>query len=938
MSRNWKSETMAEEERKNSKRGLLPVAVLILLALIYPQLSNLYPRLTGLGSGMTAGSWNYGKSIVEFSWLFIAVALVSILLLEWGRTIKVQKNQVFLGLLVTLVLGFILLPQAALFIFTGIVIVLGLGITGYLSPKRVLPWALRIASTIMTFSFVYLTYQFIISDFSNFYVWQFSSRTLPLVYRISAVWAGQEGTWLLWAWLVLVSSWFVSEKFGWDDSFVRKTQFVTLLVALFFTHMAFLVSPFDMIYEQNPSLTPDFVRNDLPGQGLNPLLQDPWMAVHPPLVFIGYAGVTIPLAAALVFLFTHDKRWEAFARPWNRLAWLFLTLGIAVGGFWSYKVLGWGGYWAWDPVETSSFIPWLTVSGLMHASVMYRRKRTFDYLGPMLAVVSFILVVYATFITRSGLWESVHAFAETTAGPWLAMAILNTIFIYLVLTADYAVGKKAEGGASRTAREVILAFLVAQILMLSYMRVTGEATILIPANKYIPTLAITAILAVALRMRRLKKQKVVQEGASEEEGEAVMEPPAEDAAHSAEAEAEERTKEREFHIISYDNLFYVTVILFFILAFVSFWGITYPMFVQLQSAEKISIGIEFFNRWSFPFTVALFAALALCFVFGRVRKNMLLAGLGATAVVSLAFMAVSPAGSLYSRFFNVTEVPEKWYWTYMDMTMPLILLTLIIVGIKGYDGIKRKNWRILGFTAIHLGAVLTLLGSMFSAAYSEEFHQNYIYPMEVDAPKDIGRGYSIALRGVDMEQTVDGWWATQIVVEVFRNGRPQSVGIAESIDDKKHGRVTHVYIQRGLINDVYVIFQGATPSGGAIVVPLAVKVVPGVSILWLGIVLLSVGILPLLFTKRERGFSPLRGWEAGEPRAPEEPVEVEKVEKPKKKLKEEPPADEMAFLEKSLRDLEENYKRGLVNRETYRSLKRQYKKSLAELDEERKGD
>jgi len=917
---------VAEGQEKSSARGLLPVALLILLALAYPQMGSLSERLEGFRS-LSPGSINPGNLMLELAWAALAISLVYVLILEVGRDIRLDREKLIPLVLATGVVGFLLLPPSAFFIFLAVALSAELAFAGYLNPRRLLPWALRAGTALLTLAILYLTYMFITSDFSSVYVWKFSSRTLPLVYRISAVWAGQEGTFLLWGWMVMVSAWFVSERMGWGDPFVRKTQVITLLVALFFTHLAFLVSPFDSIFEQNPSLTPEFVKNDLPGQGLNPLLRDPWMAIHPPLVFIGYAGVTIPLAAALVFLFTHDKRWEAFARPWNRFAWLFLTLGIAVGGFWSYKVLGWGGYWAWDPVETSSFIPWLTISGLMHAAVMYRRRRLFDYLGPFLAVITFLLVVYATFITRSGLWESVHAFAETTAGPWLAAAILNTIFVYLVLLVDYALGKEKREGASRTAKEVILAFLAAEVLVLAYMRFTGEGSILVPSNLYIPTLALTALIVAVLRRRHPQGGEETGGGEEDLEGQEKEEP------------AEEAGKEKEFHIISYPNLFYATVILFFVLAVVSFWGITYPMFVQLQSGEKISIDIEFFNRWSFPFTVALFAVLALCFVYGRVRKNQLLVGLGATAVVSAAFMAVSPAGSLYNGLFNVAEVPEKWYWPYIDITMPLLLFTLIIVGIKGYDGIKRKDLHALGFTAIHLGAVLTLAGSMFSGAYSQEFHQNYIYPGEVDVPRDIGRGYSIALRGVDMEQTVDGWWATQVLVEVLKDGKPQGLGVAESIDDKKFGRVTHVYIQRGLLTDVYVIFQGASQMGGSIVIPLSVKIVPGVSILWLGIVLLSVGIIPPLFLRgRGRGFRPLEEAEMKEvPEEDEGPEEATRKmkEAPEEEPEEEASTEERTFLERSLSELEENYKKGLINRKTYRSLKEQYEKALEGLDGKR---
>ena len=175
---------------------------------------------------------------------------------------------------------------------------------------------------------------------------------------------------------------------------------------------------------------PFALRYDVPyGQGMNPLLRNPWMAVHPPVLFLGYAAFTIPFAAAIANLLTGDKNWIVISRDWMRIAWLFLTLGIGLGGFWAYEVLGWGAwYWTWDPVETSSFIPWVAATAYLHAQTRTSHGE-YKFLAPMLAVVTFILVIFATFVTRSGMWASVHSWQDFTSEAMIIAVFLTTLAV-----------------------------------------------------------------------------------------------------------------------------------------------------------------------------------------------------------------------------------------------------------------------------------------------------------------------------------------------------------------------------------------------------------------------------------------------------------------------------------------------------------------------------
>ncbi|MFQ6119391.1 MAG: cytochrome c biogenesis protein CcsA, partial [Methanosarcinales archaeon] len=284
----------------------------------------------------------------------------------------------------------------------------------------------------MIFDMVLLGYYFLKSDFKYLYVWQFSSLDLPNGYKISAVLAGQPGTYLFWALVIFISALWLSETKKWDLPILRKSQIITLLIGLYFIILTLLDSPFKTIYEEEPTLPLGFVPLD--GNGLNPLLINPWMAVHPPIMFLAYGVMTITFSLAIVYLLTGDKRWEGFARQWGRFTWLFLTLGIAIGGYWSYTVLGWGGFWAWDPVETSSLVPWFALTGFLHALSQHRKNQNkFSIAAPMLASLSFILVVYAALVTRSGLWESIHAFGSATTGGLLALLLAVSAIVSLIL-------------------------------------------------------------------------------------------------------------------------------------------------------------------------------------------------------------------------------------------------------------------------------------------------------------------------------------------------------------------------------------------------------------------------------------------------------------------------------------------------------------------------
>ncbi|MDP2233162.1 MAG: cytochrome c biogenesis protein CcsA [Actinomycetota bacterium] len=254
--------------------------------------------------------------------------------------------------------------------------------------------------------------------------------SLSWLYKISGVWAGREGSLLFWAWvLALFVAYIAWKRIGETDELSNMSLAVLNIVQLFFLASLFVdlnnpfkVSPAEWIGPNGQLMV---------AVGMNPLLQHWAMILHPPTLFIGYAGMTIPFAFAIGALIVGDgsKLWVTIVDRITVFSWLFLGLGIGLGAVWAYVVLGWGGYWAWDPVENASLLPWLTGVGLLHSFTVYRRRDGFKKWAVMMATVSFVLVILGTFITRSGIIDSVHAFEKSPISGWIfgAMMVLPLV-------------------------------------------------------------------------------------------------------------------------------------------------------------------------------------------------------------------------------------------------------------------------------------------------------------------------------------------------------------------------------------------------------------------------------------------------------------------------------------------------------------------------------
>ena len=300
-------------------------------------------------------------------------------------------------------------------------------------------------------AFVLLAYSFVANDFTVSYVANHSNTLLPLAYKISAVWGGHEGSLLLWA-LVLA---------GWTAAVALWSQHLPMVVASrVLGVMGLIAIGFNsfLLFTSNPfaRLLPDFPPD---GGDLNPLLQDPGLIVHPPMLYMGYVGFSVAFAFAIAGLLGGrlDSAWARWSRPWTTVAWCFLTLGIALGSWWAYYELGWGGWWFWDPVENASFMPWLAGTALMHSLAVTEKRGVFKAWTVLLAIMAFSLSLLGTFLVRSGVLTSVHAFAsDPTRGFFILMFLMLVVGGSLLLFALRAHALKGEGQYDLFSREVFL--------------------------------------------------------------------------------------------------------------------------------------------------------------------------------------------------------------------------------------------------------------------------------------------------------------------------------------------------------------------------------------------------------------------------------------------------------------------------------------------------
>src|SRR3989475_12459947 len=286
--------------------------------------------------------------------------------------------------------------------------------------------AFYMVAALMTAASTIIVNAFLTDDFSVKYVQHYSDSVQPLFYKITSYWGGLDGSIMLWVFLLSI--------FGSIAVYVNRERYRELIpyvvatisaVQMFFLYL--------MVVHKNPFTT--FLTNvPADGQGLNPLLQNYWMAIHPPSLYVGFVGMTIPYAFCIAALITGhlDDSWLRAVRRWTMVSWLFLSFGLTLGMIWAYEVLGWGGYWGWDPVENAGLLPWFTATAFLHSVMVQERRSMLRVWNVTLVITTFFLTIFGTFMTRSGVVQSVHAFGDD---PILAR--LFVIFMVAILTFSF---------------------------------------------------------------------------------------------------------------------------------------------------------------------------------------------------------------------------------------------------------------------------------------------------------------------------------------------------------------------------------------------------------------------------------------------------------------------------------------------------------------------
>jgi cytochrome c-type biogenesis protein CcmF len=311
---------------------------------------------------------------------------------------------------------------------------------------------------LLTLALSLLAWAFFAHDFSIAYVARNNSRSTPPLYTLTGLWGGQAGSLLFWTWLLaLYSALFALRRSGKDPLATYPAVGILMGIAVFFL---FLLNTVEDPFARLPNPPQD-------GRGLNPLLEDPGMLLHPPLLYLGYVGFAVPYAMGVAALLTRrvDRHWVQTVRPWAMSAWLALGAGMVAGGWWAYRTLGWGGYWGWDPVENSALMPWLVGTAYLHSAMVQERRGMLAAWNMALLILTFTLAILGTFLTRTGVVLSVHSFAQSAVGPYflgfLAVVLLGSIGLYLWRLEDLRSQGELESLASREC-----AFLLNNVLFL----------------------------------------------------------------------------------------------------------------------------------------------------------------------------------------------------------------------------------------------------------------------------------------------------------------------------------------------------------------------------------------------------------------------------------------------------------------------------------------
>ena len=584
-----------------------------------------------------------------------------------------------------------------------------------------------------------LTQAYVTSDFSVLNVVDNSHSAKPLLYKISGVWGNHEGSMLLWA-LILALFGAAVAIFGNNlpDTLRSRVLAIQALIGVgFLAFLLFTSNPFARVFPAPPD-----------GNGLNPLLQDPGLAFHPPLLYLGYVGYSVTYAFAVAALLEGrvDAAWARWVRPWALAAWCFLTLGIALGSWWAYYILGWGGFWFWDPVENASLMPWLAGTALLHSAIVVEKRDALKSWTVLLALLAFSLSLLGTFLVRSGVLTSVHAFAQDPSRGMFILAFL------LLVTG---------GGLA------LYAWRAPQLQGGGLFQPVSREGALILNNLLLCTLAATVLL-----------------------------------------------------------------------------GTLYPLFLDLLTGNKVSVGPPFFNATFVPLCAPLFAALCVGPFLGWKRAELwpALMRLRIALVVSLAAIAVAMT-MIDSRSTLAALAFGFGVW--------LIVGSLASLTDRVRSGTLRTIPRsTLGMVIAHASLGVVVLGSVATSSWNTEL-------MQTMKPGDriAFAGYSVLLERMD-EVRGPNYIAERATLNVSVGGKPYTVLQPERrLFTVQRRQVAETAIQTNLLRDFYATLGEGDPKQGWVIRLYLNPLAPWI---WLGAALCALGGFVSLSDRRLRIGAPSR--------------------------------------------------------------------------------
>ena len=609
----------------------------------------------------------------------------------------------------------------------------------------------RLALLLQSAAIGLMAYYFINDNFSVLYVWQYSASGMTLLYKISAVFAGQQGTYLLWAWASVLAVWFIIEDYGFKNPLQRKTELIAMIISIFILLFCIKSEPFRPIIELI-----DHVPED--GNGLNPVFITIWMVIHPFVTFISYATTIVPASAGAAHLITGKEGWHRVSRQWLRMSWMFLSICMVTGGVWAYKLIGWGGFWNWDPVQTATLILWLFVTAVLHIIARYHEGKEYTTAAPVATIFLFIATICVTLVTRQGIIHSLHDFPGTPTFGLLVFCIL-----------------------------------------------------------------VTSIMATGLGMRKFLRTRV--------------------------------TTIPTKSIFSTRNTFLWTNILLIVIAFVCFWGLAYSFVSQHLFATKVIIPQGFFNVWCFIPAILLILLTGVCMAYGRIHDTFIKYILIFIFALSL-LLAMLPGHKLLDggdEFYQTSSIIIKalgsisvWAFVPTFLFAFIAILSKFSMDLRRMRG--RMRFRTTGINLVHLGFVLVIAGAIVATSF--DISSSAVYDVdELGTKKDMGGGWSMELAEFDVFQNPDGTWTQTAHLNVYKDGNPYCSGATGFTRTKHFGDIHDPMINRGITRDVYAQFSGTRSHiSTEATVPISVKIIPGVSMLWAGCILMLIGILGIIIS------------------------------------------------------------------------------------------